>query len=102
MQEVYSRIHLSSLGCVEDYIAMQKGSGLQLLRFEDYSENLEIHYTLVLRALEQKRATLVNVSEEYIDNAIHGLNVWIKAAAQKQLCWVSVTSHVNECLIHFR
>ncbi len=92
MQEVYRRINLSSLGCVEEYVSAQKASGLQFLRFEDYSENLEVHYTLVLRALEEQRASLVNVSEQYIEEAVKGLNVWIKAARQKLLCWVSAMS----------
>ncbi len=92
MQAVYRRINLSNLGTVEEYVSAEKASGLQLLRFEEYSENLEVHYTLVLRALEEQRARLVNVSEKYIDEAIVGLNVWINAARQKQLCWVSALS----------
>ncbi len=92
MQEVYRRINLSNLGCVEEYVSSQKASGLEFLRFEDYSENLEVHYTLVLRALEEQRASLVNVSEQYIEKAVRGLNVWIKAAHQKQICWVSAMS----------
>ncbi len=96
MNEVYRRIHLSSLGCVEDYIATQKASGLKFLRFEDYSDNIETHYILVLRALEMQRDDLVNVSDEYIENAIFGLNVWVRAAREKQLHWVSIMSSSYE------
>ncbi len=96
MQEVYRRIHLSSLGCVEDYIATQKSSGLQFLRFEDYSENIEVHYALVLRALEMQRDGLSNISEAYIGKAVYGLNIWIRAALQKQLRWVSIMSSYEQ------
>ncbi|CAM9268819.1 unnamed protein product [Chrysoparadoxa australica] len=100
---VYKRIHLDDMGSPNTYKewgAKVPGGllaryGLELVAFEDRTSNLAAHYGSVNTALQAKRGGLTKVSPAYVDNMIKGLEMWVKAAHEGNLCW---GYHIFRCV----
>jgi sarcosine/dimethylglycine N-methyltransferase len=88
LKPILERIHLDSLGSPEKYRKMAETDGLELVEFDELTEQLTIHYSRVLAETESRRNDLRKaVSEEYITRMIKGLNHWIDGSRKGWLAW---------------
>lgn len=88
LKPVLDRIHLASLGSVDDYKAYSQDLGWTVVELEEHPEQLVNHYSAVLRDLESRDEELKkNVSTEYIENMKKGLQHWIHAGHLGLLNW---------------
>ncbi len=88
LQPVLNRIHLETMGSIEDYKAFAKDLGWEVVEIEEMPEMLVTHYSSVLRELENREEELKDVcSAEYRENMKKGLRHWIEAGKKDALDW---------------
>lgn len=88
LQPVLDRIHLASLGSVEDYAGYAEEMGWSVDMIEEHPEQLVRHYCAVLHNLDERSTELDEiVSPEYIQNMKKGLRHWIEAGNRGLLNW---------------
>ncbi len=88
LADVYKRIHLDSLGSVEEYNRYAESLGWSVGGFADHSQQLTTHYLRVHDELAGKRSTLDGgISDAYIDNMLQGLQHWVGAGQAGSLRW---------------
>jgi len=74
---LYERIGLQSFQTVEGYFETAKKLGFGELTFEDHSENVTVHYTHILAALEDLWAKKgIDIKAESKDRMVDGLTKW--------------------------
>ncbi len=93
LQPVLDRIHLDTMGSVEKYQSFASELGWDTVEVIPMPEQLVNHYSRVLQELESRRDELENISKEYLENMMKGLNHWIEAGKNNRLDWG---------IIHFR
>lgn len=77
MASVYQRIHLDDMGSPGKYKQWAKEAGLELVEFEDLTENIAKHYGTVKEVLQAKSASGAlkgKVSDEYVQPCQLGFN----------------------------
>jgi sarcosine/dimethylglycine N-methyltransferase len=88
LKPVLARIHLSSMGSVEEYRGFAEKLGWRELEVDLHTEQLVRHYSAVLANLERREDELKSIlSREYIDNMMTGLRHWIEAGKSGVLAW---------------
>ena len=88
LQPILDRLHLESLGSPSAYRRYAAKLGLELVEFEDLTQNLVRHYARVWEETERRRDELLEtVSEEYLTRMIRGLERWVKAGERSHLTW---------------
>ena len=89
LDAVYKRIHLTDMGSPSTYKSWGERYGLTLESFEDRTCNLASHYGSIKAMLQSKRENgeLTDISTEYVDNMVKGLQAWVDAASKDNLCW---------------
>ncbi len=88
LRPVLDRIHLETMGSIEDYSQYANQLGWQVKETDECTPQLVNHYTAVLANLEGRGDELTNiVSEQYIENMKKGLRHWIQAGKSGLLCW---------------
>jgi len=85
---VLARIHLDTMGSIEDYNVFATQLGWDQLEIVRKDHQLIRHYSAVLRNLESRQEDLKQkISETYITNMMQGLRRWIDAGKTGQLAW---------------
>lgn len=88
LQPVYDRLSLQSLASFafyKEYLAKQGFDEVQCLAFTDQLRN---HYVQVGQELKARAPGLVeDISKEYIETMLVGLDNWVKAAETGYLAW---------------
>ena len=88
LQPIFDRIHLESMGSPAFYRKTAGDFGLKEVRYLEMTEQLQRHYTSVLKNTEKQEDKLRNhVSQEYLHNMKKGLQHWIDGAANGYLSW---------------
>ncbi len=88
LQPVYDRINLSSLGSPAFYKSACSEEGLKLMTFEELTQHLVKHYSVVLEETEKNMDKLQGkVSDKYIQNMKKGLKHWINGGKEGNLTW---------------
>ena len=94
LRDVYNRIHLDSLGSIEEFREYGEKLGWQFVEFEDHSHQLPEHYQRVHDELTQRRERLKGqISEDYVDRMLNGLRHWVAAGRAGNLRWGIVHFH---------
>lgn len=85
---VLSRLHLDSLGSINDYKAYADKLGWELLDVTEMPEQLRRHYQRVHDDLEARSGDFSGrVSSDYIVRMLAGLRHWVEAARAQKLNW---------------
>jgi len=89
LQPVLDRLQLQSLGSPGFYREKLGALGFDEVCFTELTEYLTTHYDRVRRELESRYDQVVGkqISQEYADNMIKGLNHWVRAGKAGDLCW---------------
>lgn len=88
LKPVLARIHLSSMGSVEEYREFASKLNWKERAVKLHTEQLVRHYSAVLANLERREDELKSIlSREYIDNMMTGLRHWIAAGKSGVLAW---------------
>lgn len=89
LQPILERILLDTLGSPAFYQQACADAGLELLEFEDHSDQLPLHYAAVLRATEQRQRELegLRVSHDYLERMKKGLGHWVEGGRRGHLTW---------------
>jgi len=88
LQPVLDRIHLETMGSVEDYKKFAAELGWETLEVELIPDQLPNHYAAVLHNLESRADEIEGkVSTEYVENMKKGLRHWIDAGKKGLLDW---------------
>ena len=87
-QPILDRLHLSSLGSPALYQQYAKDAGLEVVEYQDHSDNLVRHYARVLEETQSKRDELNQwISESYLNRMKVGLEHWIEGGRKGHLAW---------------
>ncbi len=88
LRPVLDRIHLDSMGSVEEYQDYARELGWECVEVERMPGNLVVHYSSVLRELEARHDELVqHCSSGYLERMRTGLRHWIDAGNREALDW---------------
>ncbi len=88
LRPVLDRIHLDSMGSVDEYQAFARELGWDCLEIDRMPENLVAHYSSVLRELEGRHDELAGqCSNDYLGRMQAGLRHWIDAGRAGALDW---------------
>jgi len=96
MQPIYDRIHLSSMGTVENYREALEEVGITNFDFHAFSMNVPAHYGSVRKVLQEK-ASAIGLSPEYAQKMEAGLQSWVTLGPQN-IEWGFVMSQKTEKL----
>ena len=85
---ILDRIHLETLGSPGYYRDAAARHGLELVQFDDLTDQLTTHYGRVLEETEARQSELrATVSTEYIARMKRGLRHWIDGGSAGHLAW---------------
>lgn len=85
---VLERIQLETMGSPEFYQREMQALGLELVEWDDHSEQLPRHYARVKQELEARYDELLgSISRNYLDNMIKGLGHWVQNGKAGNLRW---------------
>lgn len=88
LKPVYDRLHLDSLASVAFYRKTLAALGFMEILYEPLTHQLRQHYFQVGESLRSDYKTLSgDVSHQYLDRMITGLDNWVKAADDNYLAW---------------
>jgi len=88
LQPVLERIHLNSMGSIDDYESYAQELGWSVVEVDEMTPHLIEHYSRVLKELEQREASLhEHCSEDYMQKMKAGLAHWINAGKMDALSW---------------
>ncbi len=88
LQPVLDRIHLETMGSIEQYKGYAEALGWDVVEIEETPHQLVNHYSAVLHNLESRHEAIKGiVSEDYVENMKNGLRHWIAAGKDGQLDW---------------
>lgn len=88
LQPVYDRLSLTSLGSFRFYREAAQQVGFEVLDQVDLTEQLRSHYARVGEELRRNYDKLLeNISRDYMDRMLIGLDNWVKAADAGHLAW---------------
>ncbi len=85
---ILDRIHLETLGSPGYYRDVAARHGLELVLFEDLTDQLTTHYRRVLEETEARQGELTRtISSEYIVRMRRGLRHWVDGGVAGHLAW---------------
>jgi sarcosine/dimethylglycine N-methyltransferase len=88
LQPVYDRLSLTSLASFRYYREAAIETGFEVIEQVDLTNQLRAHYARVGEELRSRYDTLSeNVSRDYMDRMLVGLDNWVKAADAGYLAW---------------
>ncbi len=88
LQPILDRIHLDSLGSIQQYKEILLSLGFKQLQIINLSEQLSTHYGQVLSTVEANHFNLTRVcSDEYIQKMKVGLKHWVDGGIAGNLTW---------------
>lgn len=88
LQPILDRIHLSSLGSPGFYRQVVDKLGLEVLKYDDFTNQLINHYQRVLEETEKYAGELINkVDPAYIERMKTGLGYWVDGGKKGYLAW---------------
>lgn len=88
LKPVLERIHLDSMGSVDDYESYAQALGWTVMDVELLTPQLITHYSRVLNELEERKASLIqHCSQDYIEKMKIGLSHWINTGKMDALSW---------------
>ena len=88
LQPIYDRIHLTSLASFGFYQRELEQRGFHKVAIEDFTHQLRTHYSAVKAELTRQRALLEGeISPDYIDRMLVGLQHWVDGAEAGRLAW---------------
>ncbi len=88
LQNIFDRINLDSMGSLNFYRTTCQNVGLKEIKFIDLSNQLINHYSHVKEQLITVKNDLqTNVSSEYIEKMLKGLDHWVEGGKQGYLKW---------------
>ena len=88
LQPVYDRLELDTMGSFSYYRQGLSSLGFEEVRCTDLSVQLGNHYSNVKKELKSRYEELAtDISPEYMDRMIEGLENWVLAAEQGYLAW---------------
>jgi ubiquinone/menaquinone biosynthesis C-methylase UbiE len=88
LQPVYDRLSLNSLGSFAYYRRELSALGFADKKCVNLTDQLRNHYARVGEELKKRAATLRgNISQQYLDKMLLGLENWVSAADTGYLAW---------------
>lgn len=89
LQPILKRIHLESMATPRYYIDMARELGLELVAFENLTQQLTNHYAKILEETEKHESMLKQkgVSQKYLDHMKDGLRNWVLGGQYGHLAW---------------
>ncbi|MDG2198666.1 MAG: methyltransferase domain-containing protein [SAR324 cluster bacterium] len=88
LQPVFDRLSLDSMGSFSLYRQLLEADGLAEIESQDLTAHLGTHYASVKKKLEEGYEELKrDISTEYLDKMIMGLQYWVAAEASHYLAW---------------
>lgn len=88
LQPVLDRIHLDSMGSIEEYRAFGDALNWSYIEANSMPENLIAHYSSILKELELRHNELKDhCSCDYLEKMKAGLRHWIEAGTKNALDW---------------
>ncbi len=88
VQPILDRLHLDSLGSISQYKDMLSALGFQELAMVDLSEQLPVHYAMVMEEIRANHWDLLRVcSNDYLERMQTGLQHWVDAGNAGYLTW---------------
>lgn len=88
LKPILDRIHLDSLGSIQQYKEILLGLGFKELQIINLSKQLSTHYGQVLSTVEANHFNLTRVcSDEYIQKMKVGLQHWVDGGIAGNLTW---------------
>ena len=88
LQPVLERIRLTSMGSFERYARLANRVGLERVEFVDLTQHLVRHYARIRDELIRQRAALENnISSDFADRMLVGLDHWVGAGQRGSLAW---------------
>lgn len=88
LENIYARINLDSMGSLNFYRTACQNEGMKEIKFVDLSNQLINHYSNVKNLLLKKKSDLEgNISSEYIEKMLKGLDHWVEGGKQGYLKW---------------
>ncbi|PTN12240.1 class I SAM-dependent methyltransferase [Nitrosomonas aestuarii] len=88
LQPILDRIHLSSLGSPKFYRQVAEDLGFNVVKFDNFTDQLVRHYQRVLEETEKYSDELINkIDSAYIERMKTGLGYWIEGGKNGYLAW---------------
>lgn len=88
LQPVYDRLSLTSLGSFRYYREAALQAGFEVVDQIDLTAQLRTHYARVAEELRHNYDKLLeDISKDYMDRMLVGLDNWVKAADAGHLAW---------------
>ena len=88
LQPVLDRIHLETMGSIEDYKKFAEKLDWEVLEIEEMAHCLSDHYSNVKKNLESREEELSKlISREYRERMLQGLQHWVDAANKGAITW---------------
>lgn len=88
LQPILDRLHLETLGSPAFYRDECASRGLEEVGFEDYSDQLTLHYARVLADTERRQPELAgDISRAYLEHMKKGLQHWVDGGRRGYLRW---------------
>lgn len=88
LQPVYDRLSLTSLGSFRYYREAGQQAGFEVVDQIDLTAQLRAHYARVAEQLRHNYDELLeDISKNYMDRMLVGLDNWVKAADAGHLAW---------------
>ncbi|TWU44018.1 Sarcosine/dimethylglycine N-methyltransferase [Novipirellula aureliae] len=88
LDDILSRIHLSTLASPDFYKAECDAVGLKFVEFDEATEHLIRHYERVLQETELREEEIRDsISVDYLRRMKTGLGYWVEGGKQGHLAW---------------
>jgi len=89
LQPILKRIHLESMATPRYYIDLARELGMELVAFENLTQQLTNHYAKILEQTEKNESMLKQkgVSQKYLDHMKDGLRNWVLGGQYGHLAW---------------
>ncbi len=88
LKPILNRIHLDTLGSPKYYRETASQFGLEIVQFEDRTDQLVRHYSRVLEETEKRQQEITQtISADYVERMKAGLKHWINGGKNGHLAW---------------
>ncbi len=88
LQPILDRIHLDSMASPGFYLEVASEHNLELIQFDELTDQLRRHYSAILKESEKREEELKDrISDEYRQNMKKGLRHWVDGARNGYLTW---------------
>ena len=88
LEPVLARIHLDTMGSIDDYEQYGQKLGWEVIEVEEKQHCLIDHYSNVKKNLQSRETELADlISKEYMERMQQGLQHWVDAAQNNAITW---------------